>query len=554
MAAAEVGMSGETASDTPDRSGRHAAPVGDAVSMFAVGSLVAGYRIEQVLATGATGTVYLAKNPTLPRRDALKVLSAELSRDAAFRERFVREADIASLLEHPNIVSIHNRGEADNGQLWIAMQYVAGTDAEAALQAGTMTPARAIRITGEVAKALDYAHQRNVVHHDVKPGNVLLAHGSDDDEQVLLSDFGVARAAGGPDEPGDPNDDTTLAVTLAYAAPEVITGDPIDGRADIYSLGCALFRLLTGKQPFYSAEGTTALALAHLQQAPPRISDHLPDATRQLDVVMARALAKNPAQRFSSAREFAAAAAAAATSLTEPSTPPAPRRVSRPSVDRRPAPLNASQYGPSFQESIRITPVRPRPPRMERSVKILWAAFAVIATAAAIMWAKLLWPSSDSPQATSPATSTSATTSATPAPSTTLARLIPSGYPRGTCKPAPPATGASAALTCGPNTDPAGPTSSTYTLSRNSSALRAAFTNTVNRSVPMVCPPNIQSPGPWRRNDSPTVVRGTLFCGVQEGRPVVAWTNEEKLLLGVVRADPPGPPLEGLYAWWSSHS
>ncbi|MGB3482161.1 MAG: serine/threonine-protein kinase, partial [Mycobacterium sp.] len=267
--------------------------------MFAVGSLVAGYRIEQVLATGATGTVYVAKNPTLPRRDALKVLSADLSGDEAFRERFVREADIASLLDHPNIVSIHNRGEAENGQLWIAMQYVAGTDAEAALQAGTMTAARAVRIAGEVAKALDYAHQRNVVHHDVKPGNVLLAHGSPDDEQVLLSDFGVARAAGGPD---DGSDDSTLAVTLAYAAPEVITGDAIDGRADIYSLACTLFRLLTGKQPFYNAEGTTALALAHLHQPPPRISDHLPEATRQMDVVMARALAKNPADRFNSAR------------------------------------------------------------------------------------------------------------------------------------------------------------------------------------------------------------------------------------------------------------
>jgi serine/threonine protein kinase len=178
ITAAEHDVSGNTVSETPDLSGWPAPPVGDAVSMFAVGSLVAGYRIEHVLATGATGTVYLAKNPTLPRSDALKVLSADLSRDRTFRERFVREADIASLLDHPNIVSIYNRGEADDGQLWIAMQYVAGTDAEAALRAGTMAPARAIRVVGEVAKALDYALQRNVVHHDVKPGNVLITNGS----------------------------------------------------------------------------------------------------------------------------------------------------------------------------------------------------------------------------------------------------------------------------------------------------------------------------------------------------------------------------------------
>lgn len=542
-------MKSQTASDTPRLSGQATSSVGDAVSMFAVGSLVAGYRIEQVLATGATGTVYVAKNPTLPRRDALKVLSAELSRDEAFRERFVREADIASLLEHPNIVSIHNRGEAENGQLWIAMQYVAGTDAEAALQAGTMTASRAIRIATEVAKALDYAHQRNVVHHDVKPGNVLLAHGSGDDEQVLLSDFGVARAVGGPDDP-EATTDSTLAVTLAYAAPEVITGDTVDGRADIYSLACTLFRLLTGKQPFYNAEGTTAVALAHLHQPPPRVSDHLPEATRQLDVVMARALAKNPADRFSSAREFTAAVAAAAVSLAGRPTPTASHGVGRAATDR-PIP-NASQPHTSYRDAIRITPT-PVKARRPRQIVVLWSVFAVLATAAVVLWSILLWPSSDSPEATAPATSTTATTSVT-AGTAALTRLLPPGYPAGACTPAPTDAGVAAAMSCGPNTDPGGPTSSTYTLSSDLAALRAAFADTVNRSTPRICPPNIQSPGPWRRNDSPTVVRGTVFCGLQAGQPVVAWTEDDELLLSVVRAEAPAATLEDLYAWWSSHS
>jgi eukaryotic-like serine/threonine-protein kinase len=390
LAGAEVATSGSAAPDTPRHTDRATAPVGDAVSMFAVGSLVAGYRVEQIVATGATGTVYLAKNPTLPRRDALKVLSADLSRDTAFRERFVREADIASMLSHPNIVPIYNRGEAANGQLWIAMQYVAGTDAEAALQAGTMTTSRALRIAGEVAKALDYAHRRNVVHHDVKPGNVLLAHASPDGEQVLLSDFGVARAAGGPD---NASDDSTLAVTLAYAAPEVITGGAVDGRADIYSLACTLFRLLTGKPPYYSAHGVTELALAHVRQPPPRITDHLPGATHQTDAVFAKALSKSPADRYTSAREFAAAAAA---SLSQ--------RHGRASAQDTAGRDRAEHWYPprrQYPETNRLQPNRaemkrnfhsaaettaPRNPPTQRPLVILWSIFAIVFIAAAVLW------------------------------------------------------------------------------------------------------------------------------------------------------------------------
>ena len=480
-------MSSERAPDTPGSAaaGQAAAPVGDAVSMFAVGSLVSGYRIEQVLATGATGTVYLAKNPTLPRRDALKVLSADLSRVPAFRERFVREADIASLLDHPNIVSIYNRGESDEGHLWIAMQYVAGTDAEAAMQDGTMTAARAIRIVSEVAKALDYAHQRNVVHHDVKPGNVLLASGSPDEEHVMLSDFGVARAAGSLSDSGD--GDSTVAVTLAYAAPEVIAGEAVDGRADIYSLGCTLFRMLTGKQPFYTAEGTTELARAHLHQPPPRLSDHLPAATRQLDVVMARALAKTPEERFASAREFVAAAAAAATSLTE--GPSSARKATQ--ATPNPLRLNASERVRSISESISFTPASlRRRRRIERPVVILWAVFAVLAVIAGVLWTKVISSSSSEPENNSAPTST---TVAAAAPSA-LVRLLPAGYPRGTCAALPTASDVTAAVSCGPNTDPGGPTASTYTLSRDLTSLNEAFTDTVNRASAAICPPNNQSP------------------------------------------------------------
>lgn len=391
LAVAEVARSETAAPNTPRHPDRATAPVGDAVPMLAVGSSVAGYRVEQILATGATGTVYLAKNPTLPRRDALKVLSANLSRDTAFRERFVREADIASMLSHPNIVPIYNRGEAANGQLWIAMQYVAGTDAEAALQAVTMTTSRALRIAGEVAKALDYAHSLNVVHHDVKPGNILLAHASPEGEQVLLSDFGVARAAGGPD---NASDDSTLAVTLAYAAPEVITGGAVDGRADIYSLACTLFRLLTGKTPYYTAHGVTELALAHVRQPPPRITDHLPAATHQTDAVFAKALSKNPADRYASARAFAAAAAASLNQ--QHGRAPAQDILRHNRAEHRYPPrrqyAEANRFQPrgpemgrSFVGATETTPA-PRKPPTQRPLVILWSIFALIFTVAAVLW------------------------------------------------------------------------------------------------------------------------------------------------------------------------
>lgn len=214
----------------------------------------------------------MAAHPTLPRHDALKVLSAELSHDPDFRARFTREADVASGLDHPNIVSVYNRGQTDDGELRIAMQFVDGTDADDALRAGTMTPARAVHIVGQVAKALDYAHAHNVVHRDVKPANFLLSGPPGQDERVLLGDFGIARAL----------DDVGLTVTgsvmatVAYAAPEVLSGMPFDGRADLYSLGCSLFRLLTGKTPFSATKGMAALMLAHLQQPPPLVTAQAP--------------------------------------------------------------------------------------------------------------------------------------------------------------------------------------------------------------------------------------------------------------------------------------
>jgi serine/threonine-protein kinase len=278
-----------------------------------------------------------------------------------------------------------------------------------------------------------------------------------------------------------------------------------------------------------------------------------PVATRQLDVVMARALAKRPEDRFGSAREFAAAAAGASTSLTVRSTSPTPRGAVTATPPFNQVRPNASERSGRPREPIRLHPALLARSGVRRPIVIVWAVAAAVALIATVLWARLIWPSSTPPESASPAPSTTATPSAAPTPAA-LVRLLPPGYPRGTCTPAPTASDTPAAVSCGPNTDPGGPSSATYTLYRDLAGLQSALTDTVNRSAPMVCPPNIQSPGPWRRNDSPTVPRGTLFCGVQAGQPVVAWTTDEKLLLSVVRAGAPGASLEGLYAWWGTHS
>jgi eukaryotic-like serine/threonine-protein kinase len=306
--------------------------------MLSPGSIFAGYQIERVLGGGGMGTVYLARNPDLPRSEALKVLNPELSSDKDFRARFIREAEVASALDHPNIVSIHQRGEFE-GQLWIAMQFVDGTDANAAVKAGTMTPARAVHILSEVAKALDYAHQHGVVHRDVKPANFLLSGPIGPDERVLLGDFGIARAF----------DDTALTdtgsvtATVAYAAPEVLAGQPFDGRADLYSLACSLFRLLTGRPPYPTANGSAAVIAAHLHAPPPKVTDVVPGLSVQMDQVIATAMAKDPSRRFGSARALADAATEALNDQLGSTT--TPWQVTTPSTSGQSAP-QWEPYGP----------------------------------------------------------------------------------------------------------------------------------------------------------------------------------------------------------------
>jgi serine/threonine-protein kinase len=270
-----------------------------------VGETFAGFRIVRWLGAGGMGEVYLAEHPRLPRRDALKILPADVSADAEYRARFNREADLASKLRHPHIVSVHDRGEHD-GQLWISMDYVDGTDGARLVRdrypAG-MPADEAVEIITAVAGALDYAHQQGLLHRDVKPANILLSQPDHDGErQVFLADFGIARELA--DAKGLTATNITVG-TIAYAAPEQLMGLELDGRADQYALAVTAFHLLTGAPP-YQHSNPAAVIGQHLNAEIPKLSDRRPDLAG-FDHAMSTALAKNPDQRFSSCRDFAKA-------------------------------------------------------------------------------------------------------------------------------------------------------------------------------------------------------------------------------------------------------
>jgi serine/threonine protein kinase len=282
----------------------------------------AGYTVIRQLGSGGMGAVYLVRHPRLPRYDALKLLRSELSADPEFARRFLREADVVAGLTHRNIVSVLDRGEHD-GQLWLTMQYVDGIDAEQALaDSGGLLPAeRVAHIATEVAAALDAAHRAHLIHRDVKPANILLAAPADEDdpEQVFLTDFGIAKSL----ESGNTRLTRTGAVvaTFDYASPEQIESRSPDARSDVYSLGCVLFKLLTGRVPF-PGPGVAAAIHGHLQLPPPRPTSLVPWLAPGIDAVVARAMAKDPADRYPSCRALASAAARALADFPEPPAPP----------------------------------------------------------------------------------------------------------------------------------------------------------------------------------------------------------------------------------------
>jgi streptogramin lyase len=275
---------------------QHVSVAGEGI---AVGDELAGYRIEGLVGRGGMGEVYRAGDPRLGRDVALKVLAERLADDAELRARLERESRLAASLDHPNVVPVYAAGEAD-GRLYLAMRFVEGTDLRALLRReGALELARASRIATQVASALDAAHELGLVHRDVKPSNVLI----DDPggrEHCFLADFGLTQTLA---DRGLPTDGRVLG-TVDYVAPEQIRGDDVDGRADVYALGCLVFECVTGEVPF-ARPSEVATIYAHLEEPPPAASERRRDLPAAVDDVLARSMAKDPAQRQATCGELA---------------------------------------------------------------------------------------------------------------------------------------------------------------------------------------------------------------------------------------------------------
>jgi serine/threonine-protein kinase len=326
------------------------------------GAHIAGCRIESVAGRGGMGIVYRATQLSLGRPVALKLIAPEHAADSGFRERFQRESRMAAAIDHPNVIPVYEAGEED-GRLYLVMRWVAGTDLHKVLRNdGRLEPLRAAAIVNQVAGALDAAHAAGLVHRDVKPANVLLSG-----DHAYLADFGLTRLAGA---------DTNLTTdghflgTVDYMAPEQFHPGPNDARADVYALGCVLFAALTGTPPFLR-DTVPATMLAHLHDPPPRASD-TPGVAREFDRVLARALAKEPEDRYPSAGDFGRAALAVAEgrSVTEEERSVA-RGAAAPPTWRRPEPP---------PEPAPVKTYRSRPRRMW-----MWLAGAVALAAAALV-------------------------------------------------------------------------------------------------------------------------------------------------------------------------
>src|SRR5919201_3289382 len=269
-----------------------------------VGSEFAGYRVERLLSRGGMSVVYLAEDLKLGRRVTLKILAPDLADDPSFRARFINESRAAAGLDHPNIVPIYAADEADD-HLFIAMRYVRGTDLDVLIrEEGPLSLRRTAAIVRQVASALDAAHREGLVHRDVKPANIMVAPGGGPEiDHAYLTDFGITKR---PAHGAITTRTGEIMGTVDYVAPEQVEGKPVDFRTDVYSLGCVAYQCLTGRLP-YPKDSDLAVLWAHVHEKPPKATEQRPELPAGIDSVLARAMAKEPRDRYESCGAFARA-------------------------------------------------------------------------------------------------------------------------------------------------------------------------------------------------------------------------------------------------------
>jgi serine/threonine-protein kinase len=349
--------------------------------MSAVGELLAGrYELRSRLGRGGMAEVFRALDRRLGREVAVKVLAGHLLSDPRSVQRFEREGRTAAALNHPNVVDVYDAA-SEGDTHYLVMELVEGpTLADIIAREAPLPERRALDIAGRIAAALQVAHERGLVHHDVKPGNVLF----DTNGNVKVADFGIARAAS--------SDITTIQGTPPYVAPEQARGGRADPRSDVYSLGCVLFEMLTGRPPF-AGDGASSVIMQHLERPPPPVSDFRHDISPHVEELIRRALEKDPARRYQSAEDFRAdiervAAGMPVSQMTivstrhlEPATTvalpdePEPRRFEPPRDATRP-------YTQHVPDAPRRSRQRWQPTLQALTVTVLLALLAIIAWAA----------------------------------------------------------------------------------------------------------------------------------------------------------------------------
>jgi hypothetical protein len=462
---------------------------------------IPGYRIIRELGRGGMSAVYLADDLSLPRKVALKVLSPSLAKDEHFRKRFTRESHVLCELDHPHIIPIYSAGEAGE-LLYLAMRYVDSGDLRALLGArGPFSLPQAANVIRQVADALDVAHAKGLIHRDVKPENILVDQRSSVREHCYLADFGITKNISG--------ESFTIARqfigSVYYAAPEQIEAKSVDGRADVYALGCVLYQCLSGQVPF-PRDNTAAVLMAHVRDAPPSISGRRPDLPPGIDRIITKALAKQPGDRYATCGELAAALVE--VTLGDP----------RPTIWQ-----NMERDSPTVVVDEQATPFHRRWPLIAGASAMALALVAILAA-----WKAIQFPNQQE---------------------AALRDRMPAAF-RDTCVrdgQSPAVKGRLAALRCEPHE---GADEATYASFASASALGQAYEQVsrdagVEQAITSDCETSERAEHPYEGSRG---VTGRVTCYRQAGSSYLVWTNDTTRLLATARRDDGESPM--MYAWW----